>query len=69
MKTRLKMKCEACGVWNRVEVNKIFVEPDSPEPKVRVMIPMYKPLKTTKCKSCDKIIAEPDVLIRIVKGY
>jgi hypothetical protein len=26
MKTRLRMKCKACGHWNRVPVNKIFLE-------------------------------------------
>jgi len=29
------MKCEACGHWNRVPVNKIFIEQDTPEPKVK----------------------------------
>jgi uncharacterized Zn finger protein len=67
MKTRLRMKCEACGHWNRVPVNKIFIEQDTPEPKVKAYIPMYEPLEVVKCKKCGKIIAEPKELIRIVK--
>ena len=54
----LRMKC-SCGHWNSVPVNKIFVETDSPEPKVRVLIPMYKPLQITKCEKCGRVIAEP----------
>ena len=30
---KLRIKCSNCGHWNSVPVNKIFVEPDSPEPK------------------------------------
>jgi hypothetical protein len=26
MKTRLRMKCPNCGHWNKVPVNKIFIE-------------------------------------------
>jgi len=47
-------------------VNKIFLE-QTPEPKVKVLIPMYEPLEVTKCKKCGKIIAEPKELIRIRK--
>jgi len=59
------MKCSNCGHWNSIPVNKIFIEQNSPEPKVRVMIPMYKPLEISRCKKCGKIIAEPKELIRI----
>ena len=62
------MKCKACGYWNRFEVNKLFIEQPSSEPKVKVIIPMYEPLEISKCKKCGKIIAEPKELIRIVKG-
>jgi hypothetical protein len=68
MKTRLRMKCEACGHWNRIPVNKLFVEQPSQEPKVKVMIPMYEPLKVSKCRKCGRIMAEPKELIRIVKS-
>jgi len=68
MKTKLKMKCPACGSWNRFEVGKIMFEPESPEPKVKVFIPMYLPLKLENCKKCGKLIAQPQELIRIKKG-
>ena len=60
------MKCPNCGHWNSVQVDKLFIE--QPSPKVKVMIPMYEPLKISKCKKCNKVIAEPSELIRIVKG-
>jgi hypothetical protein len=44
----------------------IFLELPSPEPKVKVMIPMYQPLETSKCEKCGKIVAETK-LIRIKK--
>ena len=62
------MKCPNCGHWNRVPVNKIFIEQETSEPKVKAYIPMYEPLEVVKCKKCGKIIAEPKELIRIVKG-
>jgi len=49
-------------------VNKIFIEQSSSEPKVRVMIPMYQPLEVAKCEKCGKVIAEPEELIRIMRG-
>ena len=54
--------------WNRVPVDKIFIEPDSPEPKVKVLIPMYNPLQVSKCEKCGKVMAEPMELIRISKS-
>jgi len=51
MKTRLRMKCSNCGHWNRVSVNKLFIEQPSPEPKVKVMIPMYQPQEVIKSSS------------------
>jgi len=68
MARKLRMKCSGCGYWNRVPVNKIFLEQTSPEPKVKVLIPMYEPLEVTRCKKCGKVIAEPRELIRIKKG-
>jgi RNase P subunit RPR2 len=68
MKRTLRMKCPSCGHWNRVPVNKIFVEQPSPDPKVKIMIPMYEPLKVSECKKCRKVIAEPKELIRILKS-
>jgi len=55
------------GHWNRVPVNKIFLEQPFPEPKVKVMIPMYEPLQTSNCEKCGKVIAEQKELIRIQK--
>jgi len=66
MKTRLRMKCSKCGHWNRFDVDKLFIEQPSSEPKVKVLIPMYEPLKTETCKKCGKHIAEPKGLIRIM---
>lgn len=62
------MKCKACGYWNRFEVNKLFIEQPSSEPKVKVLIPMYEPLKVETCKKCGSITAEPKTLIRIIKN-
>jgi len=63
--TKLRIKCSHCGHWNRIPVNKIFIEQPSSAPKVRVMIPMYEPLEVAKCEKCGKVIAEPKELIRI----
>jgi hypothetical protein len=58
------MKCKACGHWNRIEVDKIFIEQLNPiEPEVKALIPMYEPLKTETYKKCKSIIAEPKELI------
>ena len=62
------MRCPNCGHWNRIPANKLFIEQPSPEPKVKVMIPMYEPLKVTKCKKCGEIVGQPKELIRIFKG-
>jgi len=61
------MKCPNCGCWNRVLVNKLFIEQPSPEPKVKVMIPMYEPLQVSKCEICGEVIAEPNELVRILR--
>jgi len=42
---------EECGHWNRVSVNKLAIQQNSPEPKVKVFVPTYKPLQVSKCKS------------------
>lgn len=67
MKTRLRMRCKACGYWNRFEVEKVLFNPDSPERKVQMFLPPYLLLKTEHCQKCKNIIAEPKELIRIVK--
>jgi hypothetical protein len=58
IRTTLRMKCKACGYWNRFEVNKFFIEQPSSELKVKAIIPYYKPLKIETCKKCGKVIAE-----------
>jgi RNase P subunit RPR2 len=68
MKARLRMKCKACGSWNRFEVNKLFTEQLSSEPRVKIMLPFYEPLKVEKCKKCGNLLAEPKTLIRITSG-
>lgn len=67
-KRNLRMKYPNCGHWNRVPVNKIFIEQPSSDPKVRALIPMYEPLKIEIRKNCKKVIARPKELIRIVKS-
>ena len=65
---KLRIECSSCGHWNRVTVNKIFIEEANQiEPKVKVLVLMYEPLELTKCKKCGKIIAEPKELIRTLK--
>jgi len=48
-------------------VNKLFIEQPSSEPKVKVLIPYYEPLKVEKCKKCKSVIAEPKELIRTIR--
>jgi hypothetical protein len=67
MKRILKLRCRACGHWNRVPVNKVVVEQNSSEPKAKVFIPVYEPLQVSECEKRGKIIAQPKELIRIVK--
>jgi len=53
-----RMKCSSCGHWNRIPVNKISIEQTSPEPEVKVFIPIYEPSEV----SCEK------ELTRITEG-
>jgi predicted nucleic-acid-binding Zn-ribbon protein len=64
---KLRMKCSKCGQWNSIEVNKLFIERETSEPKIKAYIPMYEALKVETCKKCKNTIAEPKTLIRIVK--
>ena len=61
------MKCPNCGHWNRVPVNKIFIEQPTSEPKVKAYIPMYEPFKTTRCSKYGKVITKLKELIIIQK--
>lgn len=67
MKAKLRMKCPKCGEWNRITVNKLLIEQETSEPKVKAFVPMYEPLEASKCKKCGNVIAELKELIRIVK--
>jgi len=49
------MRCRACGHWNRIPVNKIFIEQPPLEPKVKAYIPVYEPLEVVKCRKCHKL--------------
>jgi hypothetical protein len=50
-------------------LNKRFSRPYlTSEPKVKAYIPFYEPLEVVKCKKCDQVIAEPEVLIRICRS-
>ena len=46
--------------WSHI---RICVCNNSPEPKVKVFIPMYEPFEVTKCEKCGKVIAELKELI------
>jgi len=63
---KLRMKCPKCGYWNRIKVNKLFIEQETSEPKVKAFIPMYKPLKVETCKKCKRVMAKTKELIRIM---
>ena len=67
MRTKLRIKCKQCGHWNRIVVEKVMLNPDSPEPKVQVFLPSYLPLKEEKCSKCGYVIAEEKTIVRIVK--
>ena len=68
MKARLRMKCKACVSWNHFEMNRLFfIEQPSNEPKVKVSILFYEPLKVETCKKCKTVIAEPKELTNIEK--
>jgi RNase P subunit RPR2 len=62
------MKCPKCGHWNRIPVNKFFVEQSTSEPKVKGYIPFYEPLEVAKCKKCKSVVAQPKELIRISRS-
>jgi len=64
-KTILRMKCSYCGHWNKVPANKIFIEQNTCDSKVKAYIRVYEPLEVVKCKKCGKVIAEPKELTRI----
>jgi phage FluMu protein Com len=68
MNATIRVECPNCRHWNELEVEKAFLNPNNPEPKVTVLIPSYIPHKVQKCTNCGTVLAEPDELFRIVNG-
>lgn len=64
-KTTLRLECSYCGHWNRVPANKIFIEQNTADSKVKAYIRVYEPLEVVKCKKCGKVIPEPKKRERI----
>jgi len=56
MKTRLRMKCKACGHWNRIEANKLFIEQPTSEPKVKAYTQCMKHLKLKHMRKAEKFL-------------
>ena len=54
MKRKLRIRCPYCSKWNRIEVNKFFLEQPSSQRKVKVLIPMYKLLEIVKDKTTQR---------------
>jgi hypothetical protein len=64
----LELNALTVAIGILLQVNKIFIEQNTVEPKVKALIPMYEPLETAKCEKCGKTIAQPKELIRIGKA-
>ncbi len=68
MKTKLRMKCRACGHWNRFDVEKFLSAQLDSKLDVEDYVSNYLPLKEEKCSKCGNVIARQKELIRIVKS-
>ena len=68
VKARLRVKCKNCGNWTEIEVEKIYLNIDTPETGLKTFLPAFLPLKTEKCSKCNQIIAEEEGLIRTKKN-
>jgi hypothetical protein len=68
VKIKLGVKCMNCGNWNRIEVEKIFVNAGISESKLQIFLPAYLPLRTEKCSKCDQVIVKENRLIRQKKS-
>jgi len=66
-KKALNVECP-CGHWNAITFSAVYFEPPSPEPKVRMMKRMYKPLEETQCAKCGRVIAKPEEVFDMVNG-
>ena len=67
LKKTLNLECP-CGYWNAITCNTVYFEPTSPEPKVRVMKRMYKPIEETQYSKCGRVTATPEELFDVVNG-
>ena len=47
-------------------MNKVFVEPPSPEPKVRPLILMHQLTKETKFTQCEYLLGKPEEIFQII---
>ena len=66
MKAALKMKCPSCKNWNKIIVEKVFLNTSNSSSKVNIFLPAYLPYKEEKCSKCGYIIAREKEAIRIV---
>jgi len=67
VKARLRVKCKNCSNLTEIEVEKIFLNIDTPETGLKIFLPAFLPLKTEKCSKCNQIIVEEEGLIRTKK--
>ena len=68
MKVKLRVKCRNCGNWNRIEVEKIFLNAGISESKLKIFLPAYLPLKTEKCSKCNQVIVKEKGIIQTKKN-
>jgi len=54
MRKNLKMRCQACGHWNRVPVNKVVIEQNSPELRLKSSSPCMTHYKSLNVKNAAK---------------
>jgi RNase P subunit RPR2 len=67
MKTKLRVKCSACGFWNRFETERLVAQQDTSEPEAIIVYPVHSPTKLETCEKCGKIISESKEPIRITR--
>ena len=67
-RTKLRIKCTQCGHWNRIEVEKVMLNPDSQKPQAKIYLPTYLLQKTEVCLKCKAVFAEKDEATRIIEG-
>ena len=50
MYNKLKIKCNECGLENKIMACKTFIKQPSSDPQALAMIPAYIPLDVCKCR-------------------